>query len=188
MSVIQGEGQPLSGYRTSSRVLHWLTALLVLATIPAGLTMVQEGLSRPVQDTLFIFHKNVGVLILILVLARLAVRAVAPPPPLPDFLPGWQRRIAAASHVGLYLLLLVMAISGYVRVRAGGFPVEALDAIGVPPLVPRSEWLEDTAVAVHAATKFLLIGLVALHAGAALHHALIRRDGVFHRMWPPIRQ
>ena len=181
------ETRALRGYRTSSRLLHWLTAVVVLATIPAGTIMVTEGLPRPVQDTLFIFHKNVGVVILLLVLARLAVRAAHPPPPLPASMPDWQRRAAAVSHVLLYVLLVMMAVSGYVRVRAGGFPVEGLDAMGAPHLVPRSKGLEEFAIAVHATTRLFLIALIALHVGAALHHLTVRRDGVFGRMWPPWR-
>ena len=120
------------GYTTASRWLHWITALLVLATIPAGVVMVTEGISRPLQNSLFIFHKNVGVIILLLVIARLAMRLVTSPGPLPDSVPPWQRRAAAVSHGALYLLLIVMAVSGYVRVVAGGFPLEMLDAIGAP--------------------------------------------------------
>ena len=176
----------LRGYTTAARLLHWLTVLLVLATIPVGLTMVQEGLARPTQDTLFIFHKNVGVLILVIVLTRLIVRAVSPPPPLPDSIPGWQRRIAGASHALLYVLLIVMATSGYVRVRAGGFPVEGLDALGVPRLVPVSKPLEERAIAIHHTAIYGLIALIFLHFGAAMQHLLVRRDGVFFRMWPPV--
>jgi cytochrome b561 len=178
----------LRGYRTPSRLLHWITALLVLATIPAGLTMVQEGLARPVQDTLFIFHKNVGVVILLLVLTRLAVRSVYPPPPLPATVPEWQRRAADASHTLLYSLLIVMPVSGYIRVRAGGFPIDAPYAMGAPHLTPRSNWPEETAIQIHATARILLIQLILMHVGAALHHLLIRRDGVFGRMWPPYRR
>jgi cytochrome b561 len=182
------DDQALRGYRTPSRLLHWITALLVLATIPAGLTMVQEGLARPVQDTLFIFHKNVGVVILLLVLTRLAVRSVYPPPPLPPTLPDWQRRAADLSHTLLYALLIVMPVSGYIRVRAGGFPIEGLDAMGAPHLIPRNKWLEETAMGIHAMARLILIAVIFVHVGAALQHALIRRDGVFQRMWPPWRR
>lgn len=103
----------ISGYSTLSRLLHWLTALVVLATIPVGVVMTTEGLSRELQNTLYIFHKNVGVLILLLVVARLAARAAGPATPLPDALPAWQHRAAAISHAALYILLVVMAVSGY---------------------------------------------------------------------------
>ena len=173
------------GYTTASRWLHWITALLVLATIPAGVVMVTEGISRPLQNSLFIFHKNVGVIILLLVIARLAMRLVTSPGPLPDSVPPWQRRAAAVSHGALYLLLIVMAVSGYVRVVAGGFPLEMLDAIGAPRLAPRSDALAETAKGIHAATRLLLAAFIILHVSAAAFHGLVKRDGVFGRMWPP---
>lgn len=173
------------GYPAASRWLHWITALLVLATIPAGAVMVSEGISRPLQNTLFIFHKNVGVVILLLVFLRLVLRAVSSPAPLPASVPEWQRRAAAVSHFMLYALLIVMAVSGYVRVVAGGFPIEMLDALGAPRLAPRSDDLADTAKAIHAATRFVLVAFIILHISAAAFHGLIKRDGVFGRMWPP---
>lgn len=171
-------------YRPTARILHWIVALLVLATIPVGQIMTQEGLARPLQNTLYIFHKNTGVLILLLVLARLGFRAFNPPPPLPASVPWWQQRIARATHWLLYVLLIVMAVSGYIRVKAGGFPIEYLDALGVPSPVPKSEPLEKAAQATHATVRILLIAVIALHVSAAAYHGLIRRDGVFSRMWP----
>ena len=171
-------------YKPAARYLHWLTALLIIATFPVGLTMVQEGLARGTQDALFIFHKNVGVIILLLVLARLAYRAANPAPPLPDSVPGWQQRIAHLTHWLLYGLVIVMAVSGYTRVKAAGFPLEGLDALGFPSLVPKSEALAKTAQNIHWTARFALLALILLHVGAALQHALVKRDGVFGRMWP----
>jgi cytochrome b561 len=71
-------------------------------------------------------------------------------------------------------------------VRAGGFPIEALDAIGVPPLVPRSEALASAAQTVHFLGAWAISALIALHVAAALYHGLVVRDGVFGRMWPPV--
>jgi cytochrome b561 len=159
---------------------------VVLLMIPAGFTMVQEGLSRSFQDRLFIFHKNVGVAVLVLVTIRLVYRALRPAPPLPPSMPDWQRRVARATHVLLYALLVMMPVAGYIRVRAGGFPIEALDAMGVPALVPRSEALASTAQTVHFFGAYAITALIALHAAAALYHGLVLRDGVFGRMWPPI--
>ena len=150
-------------YKPVARYLHWLTALLVIATFPVGLTMVQEGLARGTQDMLFIFHKNVGVIILLLVLARLAYRAANPAPALPDSMPDWQRKVARLTHGLLYLLLIVMAVSGYTRVKAAGFPLEGLDALGIPSLVPASKPLADTAQMIHGTARF------ALFAGSKAH-------------------
>lgn len=176
------------GYRTPARMFHWGVAAAVLLMIPAGLVMTQDGLSRSVQDTLFVFHKNLGTLLVPVILARLIYRLTHKPPPLPDTMPGWQRRIAGLSHVTLYGLLLVMPLSGFIRVRAGGFPIELLDLLGAGPWLAKSDPLADSAQLVHAVAAFLLILLLALHIGAALHHVLIRRDGIWSRMWPPRRR
>ena len=175
-----------SGYRLPARLLHWLMAALVLATIPAGFLMVQSGLDRSLQNALFVFHKNVGVLLLLLVLARIAYRLARPPVPLPPALPAWQHRVSGLVHGALYALLVVMPLAGYVRVKAGGFPIETLDALGVPSLVPRSDALAATAKTVHYFGGLAITALILLHVAAALHHGIVRRDGVLDRMWPPV--
>ncbi|MFG6081856.1 cytochrome b/b6 domain-containing protein [Paracoccus litorisediminis] len=173
------------GYRVPARMFHWGIALAVLLMIPAGLTMTREGLSRPLQDTLFIFHKNLGVLLFPFILARLAYRLTHPPPPLPDSMPDWQKRIARLSHVLLYTLLILMPLSGFTRVRAGGFPIELLDWLGFGPWIGKSETLAKMAQGLHYAGAMCLIALLTLHVAATLHHALIRKDSVWPGMWPP---
>ncbi|NKX44022.1 cytochrome b [Roseicyclus persicicus] len=173
-------------YSNTARGLHWLMAVLIVLTVPAGLVMVQEGISRDLQNALFLYHKNVGVLLLLLVAVRLAWRWRNPPPPKPASLPQWQARIAEATHVALYALLVAVPVAGYVRVRAGGFPIESLDALGVPALVPRSDALAEVAKTIHYGAGLLIAAVIALHVGAALFHGIVKRDGVFSRMWPPL--
>ena len=105
-------------------------------------------------------------------------------PPAPT-LPPAQARIAGLTHWAIYAALIALPVLGYIRVRAGGFPIETLDALGLPPLVPRSEPLANLAKSLHALAGFALAGLVLMHMGAAAYHGLIRRDGIFSRMWPP---
>ncbi|KKB80913.1 cytochrome B561 [Devosia soli] len=174
-------------YKPLAKAFHWLTALLVLLTIPAAFIMLTPGIERSLQDPLFLFHKNIGVVIFVLVALRLAYRSVNPPPPLPASVPAWQRHAAAITHWLLYALLLAMALSGYIRVTAGGFPLEVFDRIGLPRPVPRSDSLAETAKAIHATLRYPLIALIILHIAAALQHAIIKRDGVFQRMLPGAR-
>jgi cytochrome b561 len=172
------------GYGVTARIFHWLTALMVLTMIPVGLMMTQE-LPRSIQNPLFILHKGLGVVVLVVVLLRLGWRLLNPPPPLPAGLPRLQARAAGAVHLALYAVLIVMGVSGYVRVTAGGFPIELLNALGVPPLIAKDEALASVAKQVHATAAFLLIALVLVHVAAASYHGIVRRDGVFSRMWPP---
>jgi cytochrome b561 len=173
-------------HATPIRILHWIMAVLVLLMIPAGLVMVQPGLDRGVQNALFIFHKNTGILLILLLILRVALRLRHPAPPLPAAMPGWQRLAAGATHGALYGLLLAVPVAGYIRVKAGGFPIESLDALGVPPLVPRSDALADAAKLAHWALGLAIGAAIAAHVGAAAFHGLVKRDGVFLRMWPPL--
>jgi len=173
-------------YRVPARLIHWIMALLVFGMIAVGVLMIREGLSRSVQNFLFITHKNVGVLLLILFFVRVIYRWRNPPALKPVPLPKAQAFAAHATHMGLYALLLIMPLAGYIRVRAGGFPIEALDTMGVPALVPQSEALAEFAKAVHFYGSYAIVILVAMHIGAAAYHGLVQRDGIFSRMWPPV--
>jgi cytochrome b561 len=172
------------GYRIPARMLHWGLAIAIITMLPLGGIMVSDGLDRATQNTLFILHKNLGVVILLLMLARLAYRMMHPPAPLPAHMPGWQKRAAGATHILLYIMVVFMAITGYLRVTLGGFPIEGLGAIGLHPLLARNEGLADIAKSAHFYGRFILLAVLALHIGAALHHALVLRDGVFGRIWP----
>ena len=175
-----------SGYSNGQRSLHWIMAILILPMIVVGFVMVQQGLPRGLQNSMFILHKNIGVVVLILAAIRIALRLRRSPPSLSDSLPAWQRRAAHASHGLLYVLILVMPLSGYIRVRAGGFPIEALDRLGLPTLVPRSDALANAAKLVHEVGAYAIAALLVLHIAAALQHALILRDGTWARIWPPV--
>ncbi len=163
-----------------------MTVLVVAIMIPVGLYMTQDGLPKPTQDRLFILHKGLGAVFLVVIVARIGWRLFNRPPPLPASLSRGQRLAAEAVHGGLYLFLLVMAVSGYVRVTTGGFPIEWLNAVGIPPLLPKAEAVSKVASIIHAVAKNGLILLILMHVGAAAYHGIIRRDGVVSRMWPPV--
>lgn len=172
------------GYGVVARIFHWGTVLMVLVMIPVGLIMTQD-VPRYIQDPLFVLHKGLGLAVLAVVLLRIVWRIANPPPPLPRSLPAGQRRAAEAVHVALYALLIAMPVSGYIRVTAGGFPIEALNALGVPPLLAKNEALAKAAETFHSLAAFALMALILLHVAAASYHGIVRRDGVFSRMWPP---
>lgn len=176
---------PATRYSGTTRALHWISAVLIIATLPIGTIMVFEGWEQSTQNLLYLLHKNLGVIILVLLTLRLIWRVLRPAPPMPDSLPDWQARAARFTHWALYAMLLVMTISGYLRVRAGDFPIEMLDAIGMPTLIPESESLETIAKNVHFYGRYVLLALIGVHVAAAIRHVL-RRDGVAQRIWPPV--
>ncbi len=182
--AFEGGSKSFERYGTGARLFHWVIALLVIVQIPAGIAMTSEPLLG-VADPLFILHKGTGSLLLVLVVARIVWRFTHRPPRFPDFMPGLEQRIASSTHIVIYLLLLVMVVSGYVRTIGDGFPIELLDALGIPPLIPPMPELAQVMLVVHQFTVIALIGLVAVHVSAVLRHQLIERNPVLSRMWPP---
>ena len=173
------------GHGTPARVLHWTTVALLALILPAGIAMTGEGF-RSASSGLYVLHKGGGVILLLLVVVRLVWKAVSPPvDPLPQTVGSLERRWAARTHALLYGLLLFMGLSGYARTVSGGFPIELLDAVGVPPLLPEMPRLAVTLSVLHSFAGYLLVAVVALHVGAVARHAWVVRDGVPGRMWPP---
>lgn len=176
------------GYGRPARWLHWLMALLLAVTIPAGMAMTSEGFGG-ISDALYILHKNLGVVIGVVLAVRWLWRLAGPaPPPMPDSTPAREQSIAHWTHRFLYLLLALLVATGYLRVVAGDFPVELLDALGVPPLLSGRPDLSTDLSVTHKFTAYLLVTVAAVHVSAVLHHTVILGDGALSRMWPPWRQ
>lgn len=173
------------GYGTVARIFHWVVALMVGVQIPTGIAMTSEPLAAW-ADPLFALHKGAGALLLVIVAARILWRISHRPPAAPDFLPTLEWRIARATHIVLYALLVVMVVSGYVRTIGDNYPIELLDALGIPPLLPEMPRVAGAMLVVHRFTAIALVGLVAVHVSAALRHQLIERQPFLSRMWPPL--
>jgi cytochrome b561 len=182
--AVSGSGR-LIVFGTGARLFHWTIAVLVAIQIPAGIAMTSEPLAGW-ADPLFVLHKGVGVVLLVLVLGRVAWRATHPAPPFPAYMPPLERRIAHSTHMAIYVLLVTMVVSGYVRTVGDEFPIELLDALGVPTLLPPMPGVAAAMLVVHQFTVVGLVALVAVHVSAVLRHHLIDGDPVLGRMWPPI--
>lgn len=162
--------------------LHWaIAALILVVQVPAGILMLElePGLW---QNVLFNVHKNVGLVIFVMALARLGWRLANPVPQLPIDTPGWQMRIARLTHFLLYALLLSLPISGLLYTAFGGFPVPALMLYDLGQLVPASEPQAEVWKSIHYGAQYALYVVVVLHVGGALHHYLVHRDDVLQRM------
>jgi len=163
--------------------LHWITALAVLGLLGVGLWMVGLPLGL-LKLKVYAWHKWIGMAVLALTVARLLWRWRHPPPALPGSLRDWERRLAPIAHWTLFTLLLAMPLSGWMMNSAAGVGLYWFGYVPIPDLVPRDPDLFAVLKTVHKVLSRLLIAVVALHVAAVIYHDVLRRDGVFRRMWP----
>lgn len=161
--------------------LHWLMAMLIFVAFPLGIYMHDLPLS-PDKLRLYSYHKWIGVTLLMLVTLRLAWRLTHTPPPLPDGMAGWQRRTSRIVHGLLYLLMVVIPVSGWLMSSARGFQTVWFGVLPLPDLVEKNRELGELLAGVHKTLNFGLLVLVILHVGAALQHHFIERRPFMQRM------
>lgn len=165
------------GYTLTARVLHWLTAALVLFQVPAGLLIVRFELG-----VIYNLHKSVGVVILALVLVRLPWRLAHPAPPLPADIAPLQRLGAHTMHWMLYTFLVIQPILGWIATSAYPAPVPFFGLLELPHIWWEDRALSDQLFAVHRWLGIAMGVLLVGHIGAALYHHFVRRDQVLLRM------
>lgn len=179
----QAAPAPHDRYTGVAITLHWLIALALVGSFSLGLYMHELPLS-PQKLKLYSWHKWAGVTIFLFVVCRLAWRLTHRPPALPPGIAEWQARVAAATHVLLYLLMIAIPLSGWLMSSAKGFQTVWFGVLPLPDLLAKNEELGELLQQVHMLLNFSMAGLVLVHAGAALKHHFLDRDDILARMLP----
>jgi len=171
-------------YTRTAIVLHWLIAALVFGMLALGVYMSDLSFS-PQKLRLYNYHKWIGVSLFVLMGLRLVWRLTHTPPPLPAQMPRWQQVAAHGLHASLYLILLLIPISGWLMSSAKGVSTVWFGLLPLPDVVAKDRALGETLAQVHQALNIVLVAMIAAHILAALKHQLIDRDGLLARMsWP----
>jgi cytochrome b561 len=172
-------------YSTVSLWLHWGIAALVVTQIlliMAGDAVEGDG-ARAFRDA----HKSVGLSLLVLTLVRIGWRATNPAPALPDTMKTWEKLLARTTHVGFYVALIVLPLSGWLASSAAGRDIAWFGLFNWPLLpIGGGREMAGQFMDIHRAVVKGLYLLLALHVIGALKHHFIDRDGVLRRMLPLI--
>jgi cytochrome b561 len=170
----------VSRYHPALVALHWIMAVLILASIALGaLKMAPLPNSDPMKYEALRAHMAGGIGILILLAARFTTRrATARPQPLSAGVDLFDR-IRPWAHAALYVLILGMTLSGLtMALQAGLFPIVYLGHGQLPP----SLWVFPIRH-LHFWISRALMAVIALHLAAVAYHQVLRRDGLIRRMW-----
>jgi cytochrome b561 len=131
-------------------------------------------------------HASLGVLILLLTVARLLWRTGNPAPALPQSIANWERAQSHLMHWTFYGLMIGIPVLGLMALAPFGLEHTDVDQVMFFKLLPLAfmpNFGELTAEAHEIASNIAKI-LVILHVLAALKHQFWNKDGLLTRMSP----
>jgi len=183
---------PVDKYTKIAVLLHWLIALLITFNIILGLgsNYVPDADVRPMID----LHKSFGITILTLAFIRFFWRFTHTPPPFPPNYALWERNLAHAAHVLLYVLIFALPITGWIHDSAWSaaashpmllFWVIPWFRLGfITSLDPATKEMVHTLFGqIHTLLGYALYGVLALHILGALKHQFYDKHPELQRMW-----
>lgn len=170
-------------FAIQSRILHWLMAVMLLAMLFIGVTMVS---SLGNYHALVAIHRPLGIAILILAAIRFVNRMCTTLPPFPPTMSKRERFMASSSEKLLYALMFALPLVGWGMLSAGHYPIVMFGAVHLPPILPANPTLYAILRPSHTILAYLLFATFLAHLGAVLFHTLIVRDRILDRMalWP----
>jgi len=177
-------------YSPVGQTFHWGLAGLVFLQLWWGWRMGRMPVGADKLDA-YQVHAQLGLLTLILMLLRMTWRAFIPGPINDADRQGWRTVAAHIGHYLFYFLLVALPISGWMMWSAMA-PKQPLSIFGLPwphlpigDLAAETRWtLMRSMQALHFWLVVILVGLIVVHAGAALQHHFIDRDDAFAAMAP----
>jgi len=183
--MLRTDGDPeLSVFDPVIRFVHWLTLFLVAAIFVLAFSIIYFASSREEAVALIQLHRSFGVTVWVVTLGRLVWRQFSRFPNWPADMPQTMRLAAQWSEHALYALLLTQPILGLLQTNAYGDRVNLFFLGQLPALIGQDRPLAKQLLAVHVTVGLLLLGLIALHASAALYHHFWRRDDTLDAMLP----
>lgn len=163
-----------------TKILHW--AIFILFVTQYYLVYRREYFEEKAPEKLqyILLHKSLGVIVLGVALLMLIWRHIGKRPPLPTS-NAFKRLLAKVTHIGLYVSMLIMPISGIAMSMYSGYGVKVF-GWPIPFEVEKNKELAGTIYTVHEYTSYVVIALVSLHVLGALFNHFVEKNNVLKRM------
>ena len=167
--------------------LHWIIAVLIIGTSIFILHVNDSTYWFKSGPEIFIkyihWHKTFGLLALVFILIRLWWRRRQVTPVTAELTEAeqrWSHRV----HLGLYGLMIVVPVTGWLSSSFFGSPTRVFDWFVIPPITPKVEGLVGVFYWLHFGLAWALLCLTVFHGAAALYHHFGRKDRTLKAMLP----
>ena len=174
----------LTRFTAPQRFLHWITAICILSMLFIGIGMISTV--APKYLIFIQIHRVLGIIILVLALARLTLRFVYGAPALPPNLSFVERVAAESSQYILYALMIGMPLIGWGMLSASSHPVILFGSVHLFPILPVNPTLYTLLRDAHYCFALAFFALILMHFSAMIFHKLVKNDGLFETMSPAL--
>lgn len=177
-------GDSGKNYDSVAITLHWLTAFLVVVQFALGESW--GWFARPTRHLMVATHMSLGIILTLVVLARLLWRFVFRNH-VASLETGLVRIASTTVHYVFYVLLVVQAVLGFLSRWEGN---EAMSFFGLQipsPFTGSGKKIANQIQDIHNWVGWAIVILALGHALAALYHRYVLHDRVLGRMLPAAR-
>lgn len=170
-------------YSAAMQILHWLTAIVVLAAFIYGPGGSEARVYAAARDFDRQLHETLGLCVLALVTLRIVWRVLGTHPA-PAAGPAWMTVAARLVQVALYALLFAVPLTAIAGAWLEGHALTLLGGLTIAPPLSESHALGDKIAGVHTWLGDAIVWLAGVHAAAGLFHHYVLKDGVLRSMLP----
>jgi cytochrome b561 len=169
-------------YTFRVQLMHAILACMVLAVLAVG--SILGLLPHNIQATAYLLHKSFGICIFFLMLLRLYFIYRDGRIALPAHSPRFERILSRIVQYSLYLILILMPLSGWLMSCASDHIPSFFGLFSLPcPGLGKNTELAKLMSGFHYFFAWLIAGLLGLHVMGGLKHYFWDKDNVLQSMW-----
>lgn len=153
-------------YGRFAQLLHWLSAILIIGLWPMGFLMVRMG-ETATQTALYQVHVAIGLLVTLLTITRIIWHFVDEVPAPPAGLTSTNRKLFQWTHNFMYIILLVLAVSGVAILISSGLSI-------LPGTISPQAIGDTTPSLAHSLLSKIFVLLLIAHVGGVVRYQLTK--------------
>ncbi len=170
-----------NSYNLLSKLIHWITALLILGLLAVGFYMTELDKST-FKYELYDLHKALGAVVIALTFLRILWHVMKRKPKSLHSHKAWEKAISHLTHALLYLAILVVPLSGWAMSSSGGYAVSFFGLFDLPALVQKDKDMSELFGEIHEISSIALLLLIGVHMLGAFKHHFVDKDETLQRM------